>query len=256
MSIVVITIPGNAQKDFVNSLHRETNGAVELVIIQLPKRASLFERIVRFYRAAKKTHFVKELWYALLLRLNPRLRKALSNFQAKGTDPGEAYLPKVMRVDSINSDEVFRTIQSISPDVLAVWGSTVLEPRLLSVARHAVNLHFGISPHYRGALANQHAVLNGDYAHVGATIHYMADKVDSGRVLDQYRISPALPSEESLSRLTTIAPRRFIDVIKKLHAGENLPARTQEARKSQVLLLRDWVPSMRWAVGSRLIEHR
>ncbi len=252
MSIVVITIPGNAQREFVNALHAETKGAVKLVIIQVPEQVPLKERITRFYRRTKDSSFLKEMWYALLLRLSARTREALSYFQAARSDKGGDYQPKIMRTNSVNSDEVFQELQSLAPTVLAVWGSTVLEPRVLATAKSAVNLHFGLSPHYRGALANQHAVLNDDFAHVGATIHYIDSLVDGGDILDQVRIDSTLPPREAFRGLTTDAPKHFIEVIKKLYAGETLPVRVQDTRDSKVLLLRQWLPSKRYAVGTRI----
>lgn len=253
MSIVVITIPGDAQKEFVNALHRGTEGGVALVIIQHPKASSIVTRILRFCRRAGFPRVFIEVWYALLLRLRPEVRKALGYFQVPAERSQKSYEPPVMWTDSVNADAVYRKLQAISPDLLAVWGSAVLDPRIIATAQMAINVHFGHSPEYRGALANQHAVLNGDYALIGATIHHMRDTVDSGDILEQITIDLAQPPHVSFPAFTTRARERFIEILSRLHAGEKLPARAQEPRESRILFLREWVPSVRYAVGTRIL---
>lgn len=253
MSIVILTIPGSPQKAFVNAVHEKTGGAVELVIIQSPKRVSVAGRLLRFYKRLGGSSLFEELWYALLLRFQRDVRDVLSYFQAPDTGSREAYKPKVLYTDSVNSDEVHAVLKSISPEVLAVWGSTVLKPHILNTARKSVNLHFGHSPHYRGALANQHAILSGDYSRVGATIHYINGTVDGGDILDQVVVDVSKSPRESFTHLTSEAPQRFAQVIQKLHEGEELPVRAQDTTESRVLLLRHWTPSVRYAAGKRIL---
>lgn len=252
MSIVVITIPGDAQKHFVNTLHRETRGGVKLVIVQKPRRLSLGGRLLRFCRRAGFPGVITEAWYALLLRLSPRMRGVLTYFQVPPGHTQEEYLPRVMWADSVNSDAVYDALKAVSPSILAVWGSAILEPRIIAAARTAVNLHFGHSPQYRGALANQHAVLNAEYALVGATIHHVRDTVDGGDILEQLRLDLALPPHEAFALLTKGARRRFVDVVKKLHQGESIAVRTQDTPGSNVMLLRQWLPSVRYATARRM----
>ena len=253
MSIVVITIPGDAQKEFVNALHADTQGGIRLVIIQKPKCHSFMERLKRFYHRTDFPGVLMEAWYALLLRLSPQVRRALGYFQVPHVRTDERYSPPVMWVDSVNEDAVYEALKLISPDVLAVWGSAILERRIIATAKTAVNLHLGHSPQYRGALANQHAVLNEEYALIGATIHHMRATVDGGDILDQLTIDLSRPPHESFPALTTQARQRFIDVVRKLNAGETLPVRTQDTRNSNILLLRQWIPSVRYTVGKRIL---
>ncbi len=42
--IVVITIPGNSKRAFTNALHKNTDGAVSLVIIQKQSQKTLVQR--------------------------------------------------------------------------------------------------------------------------------------------------------------------------------------------------------------------
>ncbi len=182
MSIVFITIPGEAKQLFANTLHKNTGNGVELVIVQKQKPLSLFERLLRLIRRVGILNVPREVWFGFLLRLNGT-RHALEYFRAHTVPALEPIIPKTMEVDSVNSDEVYATLKKISPDLLVIWGSALLEPSILKTAKHAINLHMGYCPHYRGALANQHAMLRDDVSHIGATIHFAEERVDAGDIL-------------------------------------------------------------------------
>lgn len=234
-------------------MHKETQGGVALVIIQSPRRYTLLERASRFYRRTGFPGIFIEAWYALLLRLNPQVRSALGYFQVPHASLEEDYLPPIMWADSVNGDAAYKALAAISPDMLAVWGSAILEPRIVATAKMAVNLHFGHSPQYRGALANQHAVLNREYALVGATIHHMRDTVDGGDIVEQLTLDLSLPPHQAFPAFTRRVRQRFVEVLKRLHEGEDLPVRRQDTRNSNILLLRQWLPSLRYAVGKRIL---
>ncbi len=254
MSIVIITIPGDAHREFVNTVHRRTNSGVKLVIVQKPKQLSFIKRVILFCKKAGFPNIFLEAWYAILLRLNPEIKKALRYFHTPKDGSEEDYLPPVLWTDSVNSDPVHEALQRVSPDVLAVWGSAILEDRIIATAGVAINLHLGHSPEYRGALANQHAVLREDYRRVGATIHHIHSKVDGGDILKQLTLDLSKPPQESFGTLTREARKHFIEIVSKLEAGETLPVRAQEGRDSNVLLLRDWAPSLRYAVGKNVLN--
>lgn len=50
---------------------------------------------------------------------------------------------------------------------------------------HAVNIHFGALPEYRGCFPTKWAIINGDPA--GVTLHHMAPAVDAGNILEIVR---------------------------------------------------------------------
>ena len=109
-------------------------------------------------------------------------------------------------------------------------------------------------PRYRGGLATQHAVLRGDVEHVGATIHYVNGKPDAGDILEVIRADTSKHPRELLLDVNNRAFERFVDIAERLAAGENLPAVQQENDQSNVLLLREWVPSLRYRLGRKMLE--
>ena len=46
----------------------------------------------------------------------------------------------------------------------------------------------------------------------------------------------------------------FLDISVKIFAGDNVPAIPQNISQSKKLLLRQWVPSIRYMVGSKLLK--
>lgn len=254
MGIVVITIPGEIKREFVNTIHQKTGGNVDLVIIQNPKRRSLWARLRRLRKNVSGRLFM-ELWYAFVLRINARYRDALEYFRGYDvTTTHSSYLPRVLEVDSVNNEDVYAELKKLSPDLLVVWGSTLLQPRILSTAKQAVNLHLGFCPFYRGALANQHAVLREDFSRLGATIHFINHRADAGDILRIVAPPLAGAPKEFFRELNTKAWHDYVDIVTRLWNKEELPRKSQDVSISKVMLLREWTPSVRYKVAKRVLQ--
>lgn len=253
MSIVFITVSGDEKKIFANALHEKTKGGIELVIIQRAKSLSFFQRLKRLYNRIGLLNLPKELWYAILLRINGS-KDTLEYFRTNSVSHSSEYIPKVIFVDSVNSDEVYEMVKKISPNLLVIWGSAILAPRLLETAKNAINLHMGYSPFYRGALANQHAVLLGDYNHVGSTIHYAEKKVDSGNIIARLLADYTKAPKEMFQDLNDRTIALYLEIAIKIFMGQSVPSIRQDVSKSKNLLLKEWVPSVRYALGHKMLE--
>jgi folate-dependent phosphoribosylglycinamide formyltransferase PurN len=253
MRVVFITIPGKAKQRFANALFRELDGNLSLVIVQKRKKRSIVGRLLAFIRE-HNWRVINELWYALLLRLNHRAKNALTYFRATTFDEGdsESRLAPTLEVDSVNSDEVYEILKKISPDLIAVWGSTILEPRILKTAKHAINLHFGLCPYYRGALANQHAALCDDIEHIGATVHYINGKADAGDILTTITADPSKSPQELFKDVNDRALKIFLETIIILNGGKEISATPQDISQSKNFLLSSWIPSIRYKVGKKV----
>ncbi len=96
----------------------------------------------------------------------------------------------------INSNATVQRLRELSPDLIVASGAPILRSSVYAVPRHGtVNLHFGISPNYRGLHTVITPMQRGDYAHVGATLHCVDDGIDSGPVL--LRVYPDLSSDDT-----------------------------------------------------------
>lgn len=97
---------------------------------------------------------------------------------------------RILDTDSINSDSVAELLGSVSPDVVVVSGTSILDEKLIhSLAGiPTVNIHCGVTPRYRGAHGAFWAVVNEDWDNVGVTIHLVDENIDTGGVIAQGQI--------------------------------------------------------------------
>ena len=252
MSIVVITIPGTSKQTVVNELQKRSNGQVSLVIIQRPRSVSWSKRW-RTIKARSFKELCSDLWFGALLRLRPSIRKNLDLFRYRHPSQTPDWSAPTLFVDNVNHPDVIARIKQLTPSVLAVWGSTILVDELISSSPHPVNLHMGISPRYRGAVANHRAVHRHDWNNIGFTVHYMNGKADAGNILHQQRAAILPEPAETFATLNAAAEKTFIEIICALHNHKPLTTTPQDISIGENVRLRDWTPKMRYEVG-QIIE--
>jgi len=256
MGIVILTTPGNSKKAFVNSLHEATSEKVDLVIIQKPKIKPLVERLKTLYRKTNLKTLLKEIWYSIILRLNNNYKRVLSYFRwtLDTYDDPKPYLPRVLEVNSINDLDVLEELKNLSPELMVIWGSGIIKPSIINTAKKTINLHMGLCPYYRGALANQNALLHNDIRRIGATIHYAEEKVDTGDIITTINADYTKPPQEMFQELNDLAQKTYLDTVIKLFNGEELPRIPQNKSRSKNLLLKDWTPSRRYKLAKVIVE--
>lgn len=255
MSIVFITIPGHNKTEFARQLHQKIKDGLSLIIVQKKPRKTSVVRLIEFYKKVRLKRFFIEIWYAILLRLNPKVQKSLRYVQGNTKNNNDNSFPvKTIEVSSVNSENVFNILKKISPDLIVVWGSTILKPHILGTAKKVINLHFGYCPFYRGALANQHAILCNDFSKIGATIHYVNDKADAGDIISIIKTQNKYRPKELFYDLHERTIKTYLKIITKLHGGKNLIAKKQDFSKSKNLLLSQWLPSVRYKLGKKIID--
>lgn len=114
---------------------------------------------------------------------------------------------------SINNEEVFNIINDAAPDLIVLFGTSIIkDPLLSSYKDRIINLHLGLSPYYKGSATNLYPYLFDEPECIGATIHIASEKVDDGAILHQLR--PDITETDNLHDIGN-------KVIKK--AGELLP---------------------------------
>lgn len=134
------------------------------------------------------------------LRDRPRYA---SNGEAKFFFPnGEPALARpdlVRRCAYINHPDVVRWLDELQPDLVCVFGTSLIRGDLLRGGRLGiVNLHGGLSPEYRGADCTFWALHNGEPHKVGCTLHYINAGIDTGQLIAH--VCPAVtPSDDELT---------------------------------------------------------
>lgn len=102
----------------------------------------------------------------------------------------------------INQQWVFEWVRAQAPDVLVLYGTSIVKQPLLGVYHNRiVNMHLGLSPYYRGSATNFWPLADGFPECVGVTIHLAAPEVDAGPILAQVR--PTLSLSDRIHEIGT-----------------------------------------------------
>lgn len=256
MSIIFITIPGQQKRDFANELQLKTGNAIPLVIVQKTKYVKWSERFKKLKKTVGLKGLLPEFYYVLVLRMNSEYRNYIKFFfnfnRTDSNQNSQSFLPKVLEVDNINSDEVYNILQDLKPELLVVWGTNILTPRIYQSAKNAINLHMGIGEHYRGSVANHFAVLEDKRERIGAMIHKIDEKTDAGDVYKIIKPDLSLPPKELFTNLNDVAFAEFLDISYRLWKGENLETVPQNLANGKNVFLRQWTPKRRIIVAKKL----
>ncbi len=145
-------------------------------------------------------------------------------YAALSLDPG--VLLQDLPPNAINAPGELAAMQALRPDILLVFGSGILREGIIGAfAGKIINLHLGISPYYRGSGTNFWPLVNGEPEYVGATIHYLDEGIDSGKMICHVR--PSMKSEDGphdLGNATIIAAVKALPAVVSAHAASTLHA--------------------------------
>ncbi len=191
MKIVVLTSETPANVWLVNQLMAR-HQVIGVVVERRPLAVSGGDKMSRRRKLIDRFGLFRTLNKLLYNRL--RSGRALERESATLQQllfPGGAavaYASEVptLVVSGINDAECIRFIERLSPDLLAVCGTTVIRPEVFSLApKGAVNIHTGITPEYRSADPIFWAMYRGDWKNVGVTIHFVDRGIDTGPIIQQ-----------------------------------------------------------------------
>lgn len=137
--------------------------------------------------------------YSAGFRYHPVLREYLkSPFEEVTRRPGTEYLDT--GCGEINSGSFISFLQAVRPDVVAVLGSSVMKPAVISIpSRAMINLHSGLSPYYRGTWSYGWPIVNGEPEYIGVTVHHVNPGIDTGDVI--YQTKPVLADKDDLNSI-------------------------------------------------------
>lgn len=97
--------------------------------------------------------------------------------------------------EGANNPEVFKWISDLKPDLIALFGTSIIKDPLLSAYENKIiNMHLGLSSYYRGSATGFWPLVLGEPECVGVTVHLAVLKVDAGAILGQVR--PAISAND------------------------------------------------------------
>lgn len=131
----------------------------------------------------------------------------------------------VREVPHINHPDVVRLARELQPDLICVFGTSLIRGELLQQGRLGIiNLHGGLSPEYRGADCTFWALYNGEPEKVGCTLHYIDAGIDTGRLIAH--VSPAVRAGDTelvlFWRAVKDSARAYAEAIDRLAHGHPL----------------------------------
>jgi phosphoribosylglycinamide formyltransferase 1 len=88
-----------------------------------------------------------------------------------------------------NFDYVYQVVKNFKPDLIIVFGSSIIRDPLLSLlsAGNFINLHLGISPYYLGSGTNFWPFVNNELEYLGSTILHLDSGIDTGDIICHVR---------------------------------------------------------------------
>lgn len=132
--------------------------------------------------------------------------------------------PELLReVPHVNHPDVIALARELQPDLIAVFGTSLIRGELLRMGRLGMaNLHGGLSPEYRGADCTFWALYNGEPEKVGCALHWIDAGIDTGGLIAD--VSPEVrPDDDELRlfwRAVQTSADAYAELVQRLAAGE------------------------------------
>lgn len=129
---------------------------------------------------------------------------------------------RLLGVEGLNRAESRARIEALAPDRLLVYGTGVVGPRLLALSRlPPLNMHTGISPHYRGAHCAFWPIHEGELHRLGATVHECTAQLDAGRIFGtaRARLEPDDGLFAIFARCVAVGADLYVRVLRDLERG-------------------------------------
>lgn len=77
----------------------------------------------------------------------------------------------------------------MAPDIILVYGTRILDKSIFNLSSDiTINIHMGITDHYRGSRSEFWSIYNKDYTNIGFTIHRVDTGIDTGQILWQSKL--------------------------------------------------------------------
>ncbi len=127
----------------------------------------------------------------------------------------------VIQVASLKDPGFAGSINSISPDLIVVVAFRILPREIFTIPKLGTfNLHASLLPRYRGAAPINWAIINGE-RETGVTTFFLDDKVDTGRIILQKKITIGgdETAGELADRLSATGSDAVLETVKMIEQG-------------------------------------
>ena len=133
----------------------------------------------------------------------------------KGND---YFLAKTIPLEykEVNLKYVSNVVGNFSPDVMLVFGSSIIHDELISLAKkdRFLNLHLGLSPYYRGSGTNFWPFVNNELEYLGSTILHLDRGIDTGDIVTHVR--PKIVENDNVHTIGCKIIKESVNAFKKI----------------------------------------
>jgi methionyl-tRNA formyltransferase len=126
------------------------------------------------------------------------------------TDTGYIKNHRQIKAKEINKKENVEWIKSLNPDYILLYGTGILNKFWFREFNdRIINLHLGMSPHYRGSATLFWPFYNEELEYLGITIHLATEEVDGGDIL--HVVKPDIESKDNYYDITNKLIKKSIN---------------------------------------------
>jgi len=193
MSIVILvggqSIDGNYEHRYLVNAFLQTFGdKVTRIVSAEPVQRSLGLKIKRtLKRGNYRERIARAMWKGPFGPDAQALGKALFGDNLLETMPGG---DKRVVVPGHNGPECEAILDADKPDIIVVYGTAIIRDNIFRRAGLVtLNMHTGLSPHYRGDSTLFWPIYHNDPDHLGVTVHKLVPEVDGGDIVHTGKVA-------------------------------------------------------------------
>jgi hypothetical protein len=221
-------------------------------------RSALRANLRRALRIGKLHFLMKAARSVFLMAIgDARSRKRTLKAFFAGKGDAIAALDKIIPVEGINSLASQDRLREMKPDVILVYGTSLVKQPVLDFARDlCINMHTGISPEYRGTACAFWPIVNGEFDMVGATVHECTSKVDGGMIYEIVRskVERGDNLHKVFARAAAAGAEAYVRVVQR-YLGGSLEGTPQDLSKGREYLGSDLTLQSELKARFRLALH-
>jgi len=225
MRIVALTGQGLEHEYVIRALDRAF-GAELVAVIHADPPSSFGGTLRRWWRRYSLAQLVSRVrWriYRKLRGLDERRARTLERVLFDGVAPSVPVRGEIRHVvPGHNHSSCLALLTRAAPDVIVVYGTAVIRSAVIATAKgRIVNMHTGLSPHYRGSDTIFWALHEGDPNGVGVTVHLLTEGIDAGPILHLGRPTiEGTDDEDSLfAKCVVRGTELLIRAVRETHLG-------------------------------------
>ena len=220
MKLLILYTPSTANHFIVSSLLRKFDK-----VLTIQEDQNYIRALRRTFKRKKHSLISKInrlLFYVYFLFILKRRLDRLFSERLSFSDE----LKPDHRVKNINDTQAIQAAKEFSPDLVLVFGTSLLKSKWFTLNVPIVNSHLGIIPRYRGWLCWFWAILEENFDSVGVSIHYVTKVADGGDLIIQDHVDifklEKIDLPHVLLSVTLLVDRNITRAIEKIARSEKI----------------------------------